>query len=39
MGDLRLSGGFLRAQVTACKPGHAINTRAAQAIRAAINKY
>ena len=38
MGDLRLSGGFLRAQVTACKPGHAINTRAAQAIRAAIKK-
>ena len=36
MGDLRLSGGFLRARVTACKPGHAINTRAAQEIRAAI---
>ena len=38
MGDLRLSGGFLRAQVTASKPGHAINTRAAQAIRDAIKK-
>ena len=36
MGDLRLSGGFLQAKVTACKPGHAINTRAAQAIRTAI---
>ena len=36
MGDLRLSGGFLRAKVTACKPGHAINTRAAQAVRNAI---
>ena len=38
MGDLRLSGGFLLGKVTACKPGHAINTRAAQAIRAAIKK-
>ena len=36
IGDLRLSGGFLRAKVTACKPGHAINTRAAQAILKAI---
>ena len=38
MGDLRLSGGFLRATVTANKPGHAINTRAARAIREAIQK-
>ena len=38
MGDLRLSGGYLKAKVTAVKPGHAINTRAAQAIRAAIKK-
>ena len=27
VGDLRLCGGFLRAKVTAYKPGHALNTR------------
>lgn len=33
MGDLRLSGGFLKAKVTAVKAGHSINTRAASAVR------
>lgn len=33
IGDLRLCGGFLKAKVTAYKPGHGINTRAAAAIR------
>ena len=32
IGDLRLSGGFLKAKVTAYKPGHTINTHAAQAV-------
>ncbi len=36
MGDLRLSGGFLSARVTAYKPGHGINTRAAKAVCAQI---
>ena len=27
LGDLRLCGGFLKAKVTAYKPGHALNTR------------
>lgn len=38
MGDLRLAGGFLKAEVTAYKPGHALNTSAAKAIRDLINK-
>lgn len=33
IGDMRLSGGFLRARITAFKPGHTINTMAAKAIR------
>lgn len=33
IGDLRLSGGFLRARVEAFKPGHTINTNAAKAVR------
>lgn len=33
MGDLRLGGGFLKANVTAYKPGHRINTLAAKTIR------
>ena len=33
IGDLRLAGGYLKAKVTAFKPGHAINTKAAVAIR------
>lgn len=35
IGDLRLSGGFLKAKVTAEKAGHGINTTAAKAVRAA----
>ena len=33
IGDLRLAGGYLKAKVTAFKPGHTINTRTAKAIR------
>ena len=33
IGDLRLAGGFLKAKVTAYKPGHALNTAAARAVR------
>lgn len=33
IGDLRLSGGWLKAKVTAFKPGHTLNTRAAAEIR------
>lgn len=33
MGDLRLTGGFLNAHITAFKPGHTINTQAALAVR------
>lgn len=33
IGDLRLSGGFLKAKVTAEKSGHGINTTAARKIR------
>ena len=33
IGDLRLAGGYLKAKVTAFKPGHTINTRAAVAVR------
>ncbi|MBR6346096.1 MAG: UDP-3-O-acyl-N-acetylglucosamine deacetylase [Bacteroidales bacterium] len=33
IGDMRLTGGFLRARVTAFKPGHSINTQAALAVR------
>jgi len=36
LGDLRLSGGFLNARVTAYKPGHSINTKAAKALRALL---
>lgn len=36
LGDLRLAGGFLRARVTAFKPGHTINTKAAKALRAIL---
>ena len=35
LGDLRLCGGFLKAKVTAYKPGHTINNAAS---RAALNK-
>lgn len=33
MGDLRLAGGFLKAKVTAYKPGHKLNTNTAKLIR------
>ena len=33
LGDFRLAGGFLNARVTAFKPGHTINTKAAKALR------
>lgn len=36
LGDLRLVGGFLNARVTAFKPGHALNTKMAKAIRSMI---
>jgi len=36
IGDLRLAGGWLNASVTAFKPGHTINTRAAKEIRKAL---
>lgn len=36
MGDIRLCGGFLKAHVTAYKPGHRINTNAAESIREQI---
>ncbi len=36
MGDMRLTGGFLNARVTAYKPGHTLNTQAAKALRALL---
>ncbi len=36
MGDLRLAGGWLNAHITAYKPGHSINTKAAKALRALL---
>ena len=36
LGDLRLAGGWLNARVTAFKPGHALNTQAAKALRAIL---
>lgn len=36
MGDLRLAGGYLNARITAYKPGHSINTKAAKALRALL---
>jgi len=38
LGDLRLCGGFLKAKVTAFKPGHRVNTETAKLVRAAIKK-
>ena len=32
LGDMRLAGGYLKAAVTAYKPGHGINTKAAKAV-------
>ena len=36
MGDMRLAGGWLNARITAYKPGHSINTKAAKALRALL---
>lgn len=36
IGDLRLSGGFLSARITAFKPGHTLNARLSKAIEAAL---
>ena len=36
LGDLRLAGGFLNARITAFKPGHTLNTKAAKALRAIL---
>ncbi len=36
IGDLRLSGGFLKAKVTAERAGHGINTAAAKQVRASL---
>ena len=33
IGDLRLAGGFLKANIRAVRPGHTINTTAAKALR------
>ena len=38
IGDIRLCGGFPKAQITAYKPGHALNTKAAKAIMDSIKK-
>lgn len=38
LGDLRLSGGYLNAHVTAFKPGHTLNTNAAKAVRALLKQ-
>lgn len=36
IGDLRLSGGFINAKITAFKPGHTINTAAAKKLAAIV---
>lgn len=36
LGDLRLAGGFLNARITAFKPGHTLNTKAAKALRSIL---
>ena len=36
IGDMRLAGGYLNAKITAYKPGHTINTKAAKALRALL---
>ena len=36
LGDIRLAGGYLNARITAYKPGHSINTKAAKALRALL---
>lgn len=37
MGDMRLCGAYLRAHITAYKPGHTINTDTAKAVRAILS--
>ena len=36
LGDFRLAGSYMNARITAFKPGHPINTKAAKAIRALL---
>lgn len=36
IGDMKLAGGYLKARITAFKSGHAINTKAAKALRATL---
>ena len=36
LGDFRLAGGWLNARITAFKPGHTINTKAAKALRSIL---
>ena len=36
LGDMRLAGGYMNARITAYKPGHSINTKAAKALRALL---
>lgn len=36
IGDIRLCGGFMKAKITAFKPGHGINTAAAKAYRESL---
>ncbi len=36
IGDMRLAGGYLRAHISAYKPGHTINTSAAKAVQKLI---
>ena len=36
IGDMRLCGGYLKARITAYKPGHGINTTAAKAFRESL---
>lgn len=36
LGDFRLAGGYMNVRITAFKPGHPINTKAAKAIRALL---
>ncbi len=38
IGDIRLAGGYLKARITAFKPGHTMNTKAAKELRAALAK-
>jgi UDP-3-O-[3-hydroxymyristoyl] N-acetylglucosamine deacetylase/3-hydroxyacyl-[acyl-carrier-protein] dehydratase len=37
MGDMRLCGGYIRAHISAYKPGHTINTDTAKAVQAILS--